>query len=913
ASLDTLQRFVNVYLNIVPPEVGRFRVAVPYVYLCLLDYGKMQIEVNNYGWLAQREILFNVAVEWYRVVDGRWQFYDWASVAPFIYVDDDMSMTVGRSVYGWPKTIASVAPVASDWIKDTQAPVNVATIKTMVFEDLYAGEKMQLQPLLEVDREAPLSALRVPMDALSRLTPWSIVSNVAHASSVLTRDAFKLLPGLGLLPMNEASRPENYIAMMAKLSSMGFPLRPNVSANTLNLKQFRMSEEPRRYCYQALTNGPMRFTALHGAGVLGEQNLLLGDLSGGHTIRLHQWPTLPIAQTLGLEVQSTVRGPGRDVALLKPVAPFWYKANVVYEPGTTLAWRDERGGTWHDTEGKELETSGAVAESEKSFNTALGASNRTIAGPFRFSETTVRVLPLLAYRDKLEKFVDDFLNEALGGGPGQDGERLRLWAAADDDARRTAGGEDVDSERGAAPRFAYVYLVVTSIGDVTSGTDNIGDWADYELSLCVPVLREYWKAGEPEPELRGAGLVQAFTFVDNPTATAAASEVLGIPTSNARFTLPEEQWMSYGGPSTTVKQPLLKVEAQVLPVIGGGEKAERRTILSIYDGEPPEVDDDAWRAVADRWGSALKRELERKKRARAKSKKMFDNARSMALDLLSARAPFSVYTIKQFRDVAEPDRACYQSFVRIHRTAREVMDLREIERPIHVRINEYPTQPLVENLGLVAEPVESDSGGVVYTLQPIRPFWLSGTIEEKLGKPVAIRTGDSGWTASIGETYLQSLPGAEAVDPGAEAVDPRAVGADPRAVGAETGLALDLGDPRRLTKAVTNWMTRAAEAAEGQEKLLLGAEEAAQVLRTIDPQTVIESILSREWGNWDPVSRWLRGHRDLEDTVSKLLAGEATELIGDAGTEIFEKFREERGQAHPWLNGPPVVRLVGLL
>ncbi len=234
------------------------------------------------------------------------------------------------------------------------------------------------------------------------------------------------------------------------------------------------------------------------------------------------------------------------------------------------------------------------------------------------------------------------------------------------------------------------------------------------------------------------------------------------------------------------------------------------------------------------------------------------------------------------------------------------MDLREIERPIHVRINEYPTQPLVENVGLVAEPVESDSGGVVYTLQPIRPFWLSGTIEEKLGKPVAIRTGDSGWTASVGETYLQSLPGAEAVDPGAEAVDPRAVGA-------ETGLALDLGDPRRLTKAVTNWMTRAAEAAEGQEKLLLGAEEAAQVLRTIDPQTVIESILSREWGNWDPVSRWLRGHRDLEDTVSKLLAGEATELIGDAGTEIFEKFREERGQAHPWLNGPPVVRLVGLL
>ena len=56
--------------------------------------------MGNYGWLAQREILFNIPLEWYVVKDGKWVFKDWASFSPFIYVDDDMSMTVGRMVYG---------------------------------------------------------------------------------------------------------------------------------------------------------------------------------------------------------------------------------------------------------------------------------------------------------------------------------------------------------------------------------------------------------------------------------------------------------------------------------------------------------------------------------------------------------------------------------------------------------------------------------------------------------------------------------------------------------------------------------------------------------------------------------------------------------------------------------------------
>jgi hypothetical protein len=41
ANLDSLQQLVNGYLNVVPPEVGRFRASVPYVFLSMLDYGQI--------------------------------------------------------------------------------------------------------------------------------------------------------------------------------------------------------------------------------------------------------------------------------------------------------------------------------------------------------------------------------------------------------------------------------------------------------------------------------------------------------------------------------------------------------------------------------------------------------------------------------------------------------------------------------------------------------------------------------------------------------------------------------------------------------------------------------------------------------------------------------------------------------
>ena len=179
ANIDSLQRFVDGHLNFIPPEVGRFRAPAPYVYLMMLDYGKLALEAANLGWLAQKEIMFSVPLEWYKVVDGRWVFHDWATVAPFIYVDDDLSMGLGRTVYGWPKTIATLTPTIAAWMEDPVAPVTQATVSTMVFPKLYRGQEARGAGLPR-NRSEPLrsraSASRPMPRARSRRGPSRRIS-----------------------------------------------------------------------------------------------------------------------------------------------------------------------------------------------------------------------------------------------------------------------------------------------------------------------------------------------------------------------------------------------------------------------------------------------------------------------------------------------------------------------------------------------------------------------------------------------------------------------------------------------------------------------------------------------------------------------------------------------------------------
>ena len=72
ANMSRLTAFCDDYLNLAP-DVVRFRPAVPWVYLMVLDYGRMAAQVENFGWVAQHEIAFAVPLEWYAFRDGGWR------------------------------------------------------------------------------------------------------------------------------------------------------------------------------------------------------------------------------------------------------------------------------------------------------------------------------------------------------------------------------------------------------------------------------------------------------------------------------------------------------------------------------------------------------------------------------------------------------------------------------------------------------------------------------------------------------------------------------------------------------------------------------------------------------------------------------------------------------------------------
>ena len=225
----------------------------------------------------------------------------------------------------------------------------------------------------------------------------------------------------------------------------------------------------------------MKFTKFNGIGVLGEQAVALGDLSGGYTVKIHEWPSIPIvdrsvskSRSAGSEATRSDRRAEAGYAVLVRLQhglPAGY--NVAWR-GRTASGTTARAGSstcrrrWRAHARRDVVQLGPRPQIE------------TIAGPFGFSGTSIRVMPLLARRATLKRFLDDYLNaplETVG--------KLSVSSCGRGHRRGGRHGRAADAARSRTP-CGYVYLTVTSFGDVTSGTNNVGDWADPSSPFCSP-------------------------------------------------------------------------------------------------------------------------------------------------------------------------------------------------------------------------------------------------------------------------------------------------------------------------------------------------------------------------------------------------------------------------------------------
>lgn len=875
ANLDALQRLCNGYMNFVPESVGRFRASVPYVFLSVLDYGQVA-ESRGLGWFAQTEVFFAVSLEWYKKVDGRWVFHDWATITPFIYVNDNYSVPLGRTVSGFPKVLANVTAVDSAWVRDPLAPVTLARVETKVFPAAYAGRRLESRVFLEVKREAPMSNLRVPFDPRSPAAPWTVASNIADALGGFGRDALWLAQALRIFPQVPAGQmPGMLPEMLARMAPALAPGGPGMVTNSLNLKQFRRADKPEELSYQALTNGPMITHAFNGGGLLGEERTLLGDMSGGHSILLHEYASLPIARTLGLEVQRRWKDGGVDVAELKPVMPFWMDVNVSMQPSLNLAWRGQQG-VWFNDGGVPLPAddappaaaAAAVPVPPPRFFPSLSSAIEAITGPFRFTGTTFRVLPLLAYKDKLQAFLDKSINEALQDPVvSADGRshrmRMRLWSRPKTPVNKWAWFNpevqtDPRDDNWIGGEHAYVYMAATSFKGVTSATNNVGDWAKFELSFLVPVCWER-EASKDQWVTEGVGVVPAYFFVDDCIAASSRFEVQGIDARTANFVQPGSVWMSDQAEEDEPRQTLLRMDAEVWTALEAGQQAMVQPLVEIVQNEDNAgLGQLAAQDKAFAWAEALRLEQGTKKGAKARFPHHAKVARALALELLGNQAPLAMYSLKQFRDTADPDKACFQSLVRVSRHLQEVVDVCEIEETLAVRFHDFPNLDIVNSLGLVATCLPNDGAGVLYSAQAIRPFYVRGTLVEPLAEQLLTRTGGPRWeldplacSGRLGSAPVQGSPAL--------------------VVNFEAEHQQDRANPCHMGALMFNARTQGHE--NDVNKRPISKDQARQALKVIDPQMVIDSVLSREWGNADAGARWRQAQRALVTAATGLPLG----------------------------------------
>ena len=715
ASARRLQRFCDQHLNLAP-EFSYCRPLVPYVFLVVLSYGRMG--GRSAGWVSQNEVIFTLALEWrHRGRDGE-ERVEMASVSPYIFVDDGLSLTTGREVYGWPKIRAWFEPDIGSWARDVVTRPRPIRMKTEVFPRPYEGLRPRRRTLLEIDVEPREGLTDLPPNLRFLWQPWANARRSLEVASNLVRDWTELVllysgrpPALGppRLPI-----PDTAITrILGRLGEDPDDLSgrvdagrdPDLAFTTLNLKQFPDPSAPpesRQACYQALVRAPMSVARLKRGGLLGDLPVLAGDISGSFTVRVHQYPEFPILESLGLQpesreehadaleevVRGVTRGPGGghilepfedtladapaiSVATLKPLLPYWLDADLGYGRGETVCWRSDSTG-W--TTGEEP---GGRTDEPLPYNTANGDIVVPLQGPFRFHNVTQRVLALKADGEALRRLVDHHFNEVQ---------------------------EVVELE----PAMDRVFLNAMTYQDTESEGNDVGWWADREVGFWLLL-----KSRGKEPTFY---VTAPFLFGNSQFAALTLRETYGLPILHGEIESPGDTWMDHRGP--VADRPLLRLTTPIFPATTANQQARERTLLEIVSS--PEIDDEALEPEdlpRPEWWSVLEEIVREGDPMQWQSRSIF---------------------IRRFRDATEPETACFQSLL-LGKISISCLEPRLLDPgSLEVRIHHHPSHPLVSALGLEVDRTERRpssraarawEGRPVDVLRPELAFWLTVHLE----------------------------------------------------------------------------------------------------------------------------------------------------------------------------------------
>ncbi len=210
------------------------------------------------GYASEKALLTFVIVAECKKDGDEWDAQRLFLFAPFTFVDNPLSMAVGRETYGFPKSIG-IFEMPSDH-KD----VYNFSLSALAFKQFNPEERAYMQPLLNINKQI-VDTPEEEEDLQDSLAMWKKIS----AQMKPTNDEFH--KGINF-----------YLKEMKDLWNAEVPL--------VFLRQLRDIADAKNACYQAIMEVNGNVTAFHGASIY----------SSKYVVAINDVATYPICAALGI-------------------------------------------------------------------------------------------------------------------------------------------------------------------------------------------------------------------------------------------------------------------------------------------------------------------------------------------------------------------------------------------------------------------------------------------------------------------------------------------------------------------------------------------------------------------------------------------------------------------------------------
>jgi len=691
ASMSRLQDFCDTYLNLHEDAPLYFKPVVPWVLMQVVDYGQMAATSKNLGWFSQHELAFGVPLGCYKKEKNKRIFTDWAMVFPFIFVDNPLSMSGGRKIYGWSKSGIKIDDTLS-----ILAPGNARRLVgiSLVTSGTNYGERSGTEEFLQIFQRRPFMSASSAVTDLFSAIPRAIASSITAAYSIFETTGFfpvgysdsdleslqqVLSRFYGLVnsaaPGSFRAPPERTTSQQP--SDRGSGIAP---FNIVTMKQVRDVHSSSAACFQAIVGSKMQIERTIDGGYLFDP--LSGDMSGGIYINLLDTTAQPIVQMLGLETSEYSSVGGKPASTLRPMMPFWLKMDLSYGLADSQYWR---------TNATQWTTSDTPKQTPRSdiayLNVGSGASEE-VSGPYHFPQITLRVMPLRAEEGKLQDLLDRYLEN--------------------DFFKFEVAGQIKDEDR----VHAVVCLIGANFEKMTAAGDPDTKYSDRELAFALPVL---WSE-KRNPRIKSPALIPLYIFAGTDWNSVTSYEVYGQLSLKSELVNPDSSWLV--DPTRPRRpEPLVTVKTELFPEIGKSQEAKNMTVLEILSAP----------------GAAA-------------SGSIATYLKELGLGHFLTGNDFHSISLKQVMDAKDCTLADYQALVGLLRRFTGIKDLAGNPAtgtlpPLSLKIFDYPTFPIVETLGLIPETCDDTGPYPIFTLKPIDPFWVSGVMVGDTGLEMCSRVG----------------------------------------------------------------------------------------------------------------------------------------------------------------------------